>query len=497
MANPYTRQSSADIVTGAVIQASHFNDEYNALENAFNATTGHDHTGGAGLGPLIALAGGSIGITGTLAVGNGGTGAATLTDGGILLGSGTGAVTAMAVLADGAVVVGDGTTDPVALAAFTSSTGTLKHESGGLEADISTIVDGDFIVGTGAGTLGLESGATARTSLGVAIGTDVQAWDTQLDDIAALAVTDGNFIVGNGVNWVAESGATARTSLGLTIGTNVQAWDAQLDDLAALAVTDGNFIVGDGVNWVAESGAIVRTSLGLGSIATQAASSVTITGGSVTGITDITVADGGTGASTAAAARTNLSAQEDVVTTRGDIIRGSSGSAAERLALGTAQHVLTSDGTDAVWASLGTPSFSAHRNGIDQTAITASTFVKVQFTTEDFDTNSDFDSTTNYRFTPTVSGKYDLKTAVMLQGLADLAKCAVSIYKNGVEHRRVGDVQQSNSGAASVQVAGSVIVEANGTTDYFEVFVFHNSAGTIDVDGTTAYTYFMGYRIGN
>jgi hypothetical protein len=49
-----------------------------------------------------------------------------------------------------------------------------------------------------------------------------------------------------------------------------------------------------------------RTNFGLGSIATQAASAVAITGGSITGITDLAIADGGTGASTAAAARTNL-----------------------------------------------------------------------------------------------------------------------------------------------------------------------------------------------
>lgn len=64
--------------------------------------------------------------------------------------------------------------------------------------------------------------AAAQTTLGVLPGTDVQAWDTQLDDIAALAVTDGNFIVGDGANWVAESGATARASLGvsnITAGT--------------------------------------------------------------------------------------------------------------------------------------------------------------------------------------------------------------------------------------------------------------------------------------
>jgi len=46
--------------------------------------------------------------------------------------------------------------------------------------------------------------------------------------------------------------------------------------------------------------------LGLGSIATQEANNVTITGGSISGITEIAVADGGTGASTESGARTNL-----------------------------------------------------------------------------------------------------------------------------------------------------------------------------------------------
>lgn len=49
-----------------------------------------------------------------------------------------------------------------------------------------------------------------------------------------------------------------------------------------------------------------RTNLGLGTIATQASNSVTITGGSITGITDLAIADGGTGASDASTARTNL-----------------------------------------------------------------------------------------------------------------------------------------------------------------------------------------------
>jgi len=63
-----------------------------------------------------------------------------------------------------------------------------------------------------------------------------------------------------------------------------QTSDAQLTDIAGLTPTDSNFIVGDGSNFVTESGATARTSLGLGSIATQAANNVSISGGSVTGL---------------------------------------------------------------------------------------------------------------------------------------------------------------------------------------------------------------------
>ena len=64
------------------------------------------------------------------------------------------------------------------------------------------------------GSSGLNAG-TARASLDLEIGTDVQAYDADLTALAGLANTNGNFIVGNGSAWVAESGSTARASLGL------------------------------------------------------------------------------------------------------------------------------------------------------------------------------------------------------------------------------------------------------------------------------------------
>lgn len=76
---------------------------------------------------------------------------------------------------------------------------------------------------------------------------------------------------------------------------------------AAYAPGGTDVAVADGGTGASTASA-ARTNLGLGTIATQSAASVAITGGSVTGITDLAVADGGTGASTAADARTNLAA---------------------------------------------------------------------------------------------------------------------------------------------------------------------------------------------
>jgi len=120
----------------------------------------------------------------------------------------------------------------------------------------------EFIAISKGGT-GAITAAGARTALGMSIGTNVQAYDSDLTTIAALTHEDSKFIVSDGTNWVAESGATARTSLGLTIGTDVQAYDQQLADIAGLTPSDGYVVIGDGTNFVLESGSTLRSSLGL------------------------------------------------------------------------------------------------------------------------------------------------------------------------------------------------------------------------------------------
>lgn len=104
---------------------------------------------------------------------------------------------------------------------------------------------------------------------------------------------------------------------------------------------------GTSTTQVATTAFVAAATGGLGTMSTQNANNVAITGGSITGITDLAVADGGTGASTAANARTNLGTDDAANLTTGTV-------ATARLATsGTASSSTYLRG-DQTWASLPT-----------------------------------------------------------------------------------------------------------------------------------------------
>jgi len=127
--------------------------------------------------------------------------------------------------------------------------------------------------------LGYSGTVNQQTALGLLIGTNVQAQNAALQGISSVSssLTVDKMLYTTGTNVFGVATITAagrailddadasaqRTTLGLAIGTDVQAWDANLDQIAALTPTDGNFIVGNGSAWIVESGATALASLGI------------------------------------------------------------------------------------------------------------------------------------------------------------------------------------------------------------------------------------------
>ena len=137
------------------------------------------------------------------------------------------------------------------------------------------------------------------------------------------------------------------------------------------------------------------------------------------------------------------------------------------------------------------PAFRAWLNS-DQ-SISNNTWTKVQFNTEDFDTTSAYDNTTNYRFTPTVAGYYQVNFRVRFNGTSLVSQLA-SLYKNGVIASYANSARFATS--SDIGVNGSDLLYMNGTTDYLEVFGFltASSGHIIQSDTLTGFnTFFSAY----
>ena len=279
-----------------------------------------------------AIAAASLTLTTDLAVADGGTGASSLTDGGVLLGSGTGAITPMAVLTDGQMIVGDGSGDPVA-----------------------------------------ESGATLRTSIGVdAAGTDNSTNVTLAGSLDYLTlsgqeITRGAIVLTTDVSGTLPiaNGGTNATSAGAaltSLGAAPAAGSSNIVTTGALnsgSITSGFGAIDNGSSNITTTGVGTFASLDIsgnvdvdGTLETDALSiaSTTVTSTAA----ELNILDG----VTSTAAEINLL---DAVA-RGKIIYGNASGASALLAPGGANTVLTSDGTDISWAAAGAASSVAADN---------------------------------------------------------------------------------------------------------------------------------------
>lgn len=144
------------------------------------------------------------------------------------------------------------------------------------------------------------------------------------------------------------------------------------------------------------------------------------------------------------------------------------------------------------------PAFSAY---LDSTqSVSNSTNTKVSINTEEFDTANCFNTTTN-RFTPTVAGYYQFNFQISVRSSTSITRFACYVWKNGsgaAPSKNGGDIKFNSAGDNGYKIGGSGLIYANGTTDYFEMYAYvETAAGTNVFNGGTGGvdSYFQGYLV--
>lgn len=140
--------------------------------------------------------------------------------------------------------------------------------------------------------------------------------------------------------------------------------------------------------------------------------------------------------------------------------------------------------------------FSAYLSA-DQTGLADATFTKLQCNTELFDTNSNYDNATNYRYTVPVTGYYSLNyRAVLVSSNATGVSGIVSLYINGVEYVRSDLGNPSTGSTANVFAGGSTELVTLTAGDYAEIYVYiDTTSGTRVAAAGVKNCRFSGYMV--
>ena len=143
------------------------------------------------------------------------------------------------------------------------------------------------------------------------------------------------------------------------------------------------------------------------------------------------------------------------------------------------------------------PAFEAHLSADQNTSDGVDT--KVSFNTEVFDTDNCYDNSTNYRFTPTVAGKYYVYSNLRCSSSSSsqLRNIFSYIYKNGSSYRAI-KFDPKDDQFNQINVPNSAIIDMNGSSDYIEIFGYIDvTSSTPSFDAGTKATFFGAYRIGS
>ena len=131
------------------------------------------------------------------------------------------------------------------------------------------------------------------------------------------------------------------------------------------------------------------------------------------------------------------------------------------------------------------PAFSAYLSA--DTTITNNSYTKVTFDTKEFDTATNY-STSTGRFTPTVAGYYQVNASLNYGQGGGWG--SVNIYKNGSAFKNMTIVNAA-SGTGNLYFGMTSLIYMNGSSDYLEVYGWQTSGGTITLYGRQASTYFQ------
>lgn len=175
----------------------------------------------------------------------------------------------------------------------------------------------------------------------------------------------------------------------------------------------------------------------------------------------------------------------------GEIITWDASGNPVAVAVGTSGHFLKSQGAGSVpvfaaaTGETNKPAFFANRSSAQSVA--NDTWTKIECQNEVLDTGGCYDNSTNFRFLPTTAGYYFLFCQLMF----NTATQYCGIAKNGslaVASRLVStDTDQT--------VTATCVLQANGSSDYFEMRGIHGEGSSIDVQSAELRTHFGGWLI--